>query len=225
MRCGSAALWERLTRQFYDWEIRGRGWQVYGQPVALEPPFRPFFGHIVSGGITPSVDDGRQPTFLSSLFDKPKLRSVPPPLPIDETEPEPHYIELVDESLVEIQIALPAETKVTAQASSQFLLSLGYVSRPICFEIVGTNEETIVQVTSALPDRRQVREQLQAYFPEAVLTERCGYVRDLWDRDGRCDSLVVDFGLSKEFMRPLRRYERFDPDPLVGVIGAMTDFA
>ncbi len=36
---------ELLTQQFYDWEIRGRGWTVYDAPVELEPPFRPFEGH------------------------------------------------------------------------------------------------------------------------------------------------------------------------------------
>ena len=38
---------ERLTAQFYDWERRGRGWQLWSYPVELEPPFRPFFGHYV----------------------------------------------------------------------------------------------------------------------------------------------------------------------------------
>ena len=30
-----------LTEGFYAWEVRGRGWDVYDFPVALEPPFRP----------------------------------------------------------------------------------------------------------------------------------------------------------------------------------------
>ena len=29
---------ERLTAQFYKWERRGRGWQVWEYPVELEPP-------------------------------------------------------------------------------------------------------------------------------------------------------------------------------------------
>ena len=82
-----------------------------------------------------------------------------------------------------------------------------------------------VQLACARPDRRQVREQLQAYFPEAILTERNGYFRSLWDEIGNRESVVVDFGLSKEFMRPLRSYERFDPDPLAGIIAAMGDLA
>ena len=33
---------EQLTEQFYRWELSGRGWRVFAEPVALEPPFRPF---------------------------------------------------------------------------------------------------------------------------------------------------------------------------------------
>jgi len=43
-----ATACEVLTEQFYAWEKRGRGWRVGDYPVALEPPFRPFYGHYVS---------------------------------------------------------------------------------------------------------------------------------------------------------------------------------
>ena len=32
---------EILTERFYDWELRGRGWQVWNYAVDIEPPFRP----------------------------------------------------------------------------------------------------------------------------------------------------------------------------------------
>ena len=56
---------EQLTEQFHRWELRGRGWQVFDEPVYPEPPFVPFYGHYLPE--TPVVDDGRRPTFLSSL--------------------------------------------------------------------------------------------------------------------------------------------------------------
>ena len=67
--------------------------------------------------------------------------------------------------------------------------------------------------------------QLQAYFPEALLVELSGYLKGLWDERGNKDTVVVDFGLSQEFMRPLRCFTRFEPDPLAGLVGAMTDLA
>src|ERR1017187_4565975 len=81
---------ERLTAQFYDWERRGRGWQLWGYPVELEPPFRPFFYHYVEPG--PAVDDARKPTILSSLIDNILGRNSAPPPPapfVEEREYDP----------------------------------------------------------------------------------------------------------------------------------------
>jgi predicted DNA-binding transcriptional regulator AlpA len=224
MACDSFSSDEALTRQFYDWETRGRGWQVFNQPVDLEPPFRPFFGHFISGAAV--ADDGRRPTALSSFIDRLTSRgNNPPPLPVpEESEPDPHYIE-DDAPLLEIQVALPPETKITKDVAGQFLLSLGHGSRPVSFEIVGTSESIVVQMACARPDRKQVREQLQAYFPDGILTERDGYLRALWSETGSRETVAVDFGLSNEFMRPLRVYERFEPDPLAGLVGAMAELA
>jgi predicted DNA-binding transcriptional regulator AlpA len=222
MASGSPTF-EALTRQFYDWEIRGRGWRVFDSPVALEPPFRPFFGHFVSVPTGTPVDDGHRPTLLSSFIDG---IFKPPPRPEfvapEEAEPEPVYAG-EDSHLIEIQAVLPPETKITKDAAAQFLMSLGHGSRPASFEIVGTEKAIIVQLAAAEGDRRQLREQLQAYFPEALLSESRGYLDALWDTTGAKATAVVEFGLSKEFMRPLRSFERFDPDPLAGPIGAMAE--
>ena len=69
-----ATVHEQLAKQFYRWEQRGRGWQVFDEPVYPEPPFVPFDGHYQPEA--PVVDDGRRPTFLSSLFHK--LAGEPP---------------------------------------------------------------------------------------------------------------------------------------------------
>ncbi len=224
MPCESSSGWEALTRQFYDWEIRGRGWKVWDRPVDPEPPFRPFFGHFLSQS-PGAIDDGRKATALSSFvgsFFKGSGSAnpvVPPPI---DKEPELKYMDdLVP--LVEVQVVLPPDTKITKDAAGQFLMSLGHVHRPASFEIIGTSDSIIVQLSAARRDRRQVREQLQAYFPEALLSDRDGYLEALWDRTGGKETAAVEYGLSKEFMRPLRAFDRFDPDPLAGLIGAMAE--
>ena len=184
MPCNSSG--EALTRQFYEWEMRGRGWQVWDRPVALEPPFRPFFGHFVPGTPGAVADDGRKPTFLSNLVDGfSKRRGYAGGLsPLRTTvEPAPTYME-DRTALVEVQAVLPPETKITKDAAGQFLMSLGDVSRPASFEIIGTSDSILVQLASAPRDHRQMREQLQAYFPEALLSERKGYLEALWDQTG-----------------------------------------
>jgi hypothetical protein len=85
---------EQLSKQFREWELRGRGWQVFDEPVCPEPPFRPFHGHYVPDA--PPVDDGRKPTFLSSLAEKlsDKLSAAPPPVSVEsEPEEEPESLE------------------------------------------------------------------------------------------------------------------------------------
>src|ERR1035438_9314288 len=96
---------EALTRQFYEWERRGRGWQVWDQPVALEPPFRPFFGHFVSGSLGTVPDDGRRPTFLSNLVTGLIKRGKDDVAPAEprETDPAPTYLE-DDSPVVELQV-------------------------------------------------------------------------------------------------------------------------
>src|SRR6266571_3395679 len=106
---------EELTRQFYSWELRGRGWQVWPYPVELEPPFRPFFGHYVPQ--IPARDDGRRPTFLSSLADgirglvadKPASPDLPIPFADDLIEEEAPEAFFDDDRLWEIRINLPPD--------------------------------------------------------------------------------------------------------------------
>ena len=72
---------EQLTEQFYKWEARGRGWQVFEEPVYPEPPFVPFTFRAMKE--TPAVDDGRETTFLSrfarTLARKPVVEVTPEP--------------------------------------------------------------------------------------------------------------------------------------------------
>src|SRR5579883_285398 len=144
MPCPSDSGHDALTEQFYAWERRGRGWQHWNRPVTLEPPFRPFFGHYLTESIVPIGDDARKPTALSSFFDRLKAPTAPPPpRPTGEIEPDPEYAE-DGGSLIEIEVALPADIKTTKDAAGQFLLSLGHVARPMSFEIVGTTESVLV---------------------------------------------------------------------------------
>src|ERR1041384_2236591 len=94
---------ERLTARFYDWEKRGRGWQVFEHPTTPEPPFLPFYADQLPE--QPCADDGRKATFISSLVQK-LTRSLCPqtatlPLVYKDEEPEPALLNRGD--LVELQ--------------------------------------------------------------------------------------------------------------------------
>lgn len=215
---------EDLTTQFYDWERRGRGWQLWDTPVELEPPFRPFFHYFVPS--TPDSEAGRSHTWLSSLIQS--LRGAPseaPPL-LDEVpkivEPGPAYA-FQQDVLVEFQIALPADLSVTKTMSEHLLLNLNYCAGPVSFEVIGNGERIVVQLVCWEQDKFQLRQQIQAHFPEAMITEEEGFLLRQWNQPFRAEAVVVDFGLSQEFVRPLDTFRNFDVDPLIGVAGSLNE--
>jgi len=217
------SLAEELTANFYLWEKRGRGWQVWDYPVQLEPPFEPFFHSRIIR--RPQIDDGRKPGFLKSLFGKLLKDSLETPAGNESFGFDPTDYQLSPSSfsssspLTEICISLPPDQKINPEMAEQFLLSLSYCSFPLGFELVGSSDAITVQLVCRPDDLVQVRQQLKAYFPGAVVEERVNSLENAWD--SLKETLVVDFGLSQEFMRPLRTSRNFDTDPLIGAVGAL----
>src|ERR1039458_3887376 len=192
---------EQLTEQFRKWELRGRGWQVFSEPVSPKPPFVPFFGHYLTD--TPVVDDGRRPTFLSSFVRKLSQtisteRADPPVIAEPEEEPEP--VPLSRGPLTELQTSLPAKLDIGAEAVAQFLRNLVLCREPIAFELLGTAKRVKVQLAAGEEDAPHVRRQLQAYFPEAVFRPSETTLEEVWNDCEGEDALVVEFGLAREFM-------------------------
>src|SRR6266850_6603107 len=122
-----ATVAELLTDQFYQWERRGRGWQLADAPVELEPPFRPFEGHVLPRHFF--ADDGIQETSFSRFAGKVlNLLGKPPDAPPQRKEdaveePEPHYIEDRDD-LIELQVQLPKTYSPSREVMAQCLSSL-----------------------------------------------------------------------------------------------------
>jgi hypothetical protein len=211
---------EYLSERFIRWEQRGRGWQVFAEPVSPEPPFRPFYGHDLP--IAPSVDDGCRPTLISSFIQllSRKLASpapIEPPTQEDE-EPEPQV--LVRDSLIELQTSLPTDLNVSAESFEQCLLNLSLCREPIAFELLGIPDRVTAQFAVCPRDAPVVRRQLQAYFPEVVFQTRESTLEQTWETCSGEDELVVEFGLAREFMLPIANGKL---DPFVGIIGALSE--
>src|SRR5580700_8339275 len=144
---------EHFSEQFQKWEVRGRGWQVFPQPVYPEPPFVPFRFRAMTE--TPVVDNGRRQTFLSSLARK-LARPTPPPAPVaPEEEPEPTALNR--DSLAEFQASLPEKLDVPKEAFEQFLLNLSLCREPIAFELLGTHKKVTAQFAAASSDAPLLR--------------------------------------------------------------------
>src|SRR5579862_2953833 len=175
-------LEEQLTEQFYQWERRGRGWQVFDYPVYPEPPFRPFYGHYVPQ--TEVVDDGRKPTLLSSFVQKLSRKlsteqEEPPRIPEAEEEPEPESLER--SSLIEFQTLLPANLNVRRDEFEQFLFGLSLCREPVTFELLGISPHITAQFAVNPADESLVREQLLAFFPDAVFLPGEGTLEGAWE--------------------------------------------
>lgn len=213
----SRPVQELLTQQFYDWERRGRGWAVAPGPVELEPPFRPFHGHFLP---RPEFeDDARVETTISrmagALLGWNSRKQLPAPRS-DVGPPEPDIVEERTD-LLELQTLLPAKLDIPREPFQQFLTSLHFCRAPIAFEIVGTPESITAQFAVDRGDARVVRQQLQAYFPDAAFLPNEGSLERAFP-GGEC--AVVEFGLDREFMLLLATQRL---DPFVGITGALAE--
>ena len=125
--------------------------------------------------------------------------------------------------LTELQVSLPPTFTIRRDQAEQFLLSLSYCERPLSFEVVGLPDAITVQLVCRAEDRTQLTQQLGAHFPDAVLTEEEAFLAQRWDIAGSKETVVVDFGLAHEFMRPLATVRGFEVDPLISATGALTE--
>ncbi len=221
----ASSLVERLTVQFYTWEQRGRGWHVWNFPVDPEPPFVPFYVHAVSEPVV--IDDGRTPTLLSSLAERVKnvfLRSskkIPEntsyvPQSLDDMTPV-SYTQVG--AIKELKVVIPNEYKTSARYIEQCLLTMTMQSSIISFEIVAAGDSIALQFACRESDVSYVEQQLTAYFPACTITRGENTLDALFSDDEK--TVVVDFGLSEEFMLPIKTYDSFDPDPLTGLFGVL----
>src|ERR1043165_9137448 len=146
-----AASDDIFSERFRRWEQRGRGWQVFADPIAPEPPFVPFPGDFFP---PMPVDDGRRPTFLSS-FVRRVSNTLSPESPAPEaveSDDEPEPIGLTRDSLLEFQASLPDKLDVSKEVFEQFLVNLSLCHEPIAFELIGNHKKVTAQFAAAQSD-------------------------------------------------------------------------
>lgn len=218
-------LEDRLTAQFYAWERRGRGWHLSPYPVDIEPPFSPFYYHAVAP--VDGIDDGRVPTWGSRLLDRLSGRQdtvIVPANPVESPEAEPPDAEPEDGRgpLTRLPVATPSDWQSPHAAARQFLATLSHARGAISFEVCGTEHAITTQFVCRDTDAALVRSALRSHFPEAVTGESSEGVESGFIA-ARGVPFVVDFGLSNEFMLPLRTGTAFDPDPLIPAVAALEE--
>jgi hypothetical protein len=203
---------DELTFNFYEWEKRGRGWQLYNFPVQREPAFVPFFFH----SITPKIsdDDGRATSIRSilnegwqTIFPKKKYEVILEEVTID---PFPYECE---EELIAFVLIFPKEIKVSVDEMCRILFLLSTTTTQLSFEIVADNKALFIQIVCLESEKDVVHRQLRMYFPNLYIKETKGI--DVYNvfPEGTL-GYAIEMGLKNEFMLPVLTVKHFDIDPL-----------
>jgi hypothetical protein len=107
---------------------------------------------------------------------------------------------------------LPRDEAVKAESAERLLLALSGVELPLAFEVVGFPAELRVQLVSRALDAGLLTNQLRAYFPEVSVSGEGECLCDAWTAE-RGETVVLHFGLAREFMLPVASFRSFEPDP------------
>jgi hypothetical protein len=202
---------DQLITQFRRFELRGRGWLVFPHPVELEPPFRPFLSHTVIRAPVP--DDARH-----SFQPLPSLSAGL----VEALDPPEHPIQEARDTggITEFTVLLPKDFNLRVEAAEQLLASFRFCLHPVSFELVATLDGVWLILACAEGDAEHLSARLAAFAPDAALVLDDVTLAECW-YDSPHDGLVVDLGLSKEFMRPLPSLRLHALDPLAAAITAL----
>jgi len=218
-----SSIEDMLTEQFFRWELRGRGWQLWNDPVFPEPVFRPFLGHYLPS--SQILDDGRKPSALGSLVKGlgDRLMGTTASEPTDdEQEEEQEPCLLSRNGLVELQAFVPSTFDFRRESYAYFFASLSVCREPVTFELVGDAKRITVQLVVHPDDVALVREQIATFFPDVAVLPKENFLRETWGSTDESNTAVVECGLAKEFMLPLALGKA---DPLIPLVGALGDLA
>jgi hypothetical protein len=218
---------EAFSRQFYEWEKRGRGWTVFDTPVELEPPFSPLYFFDAHHTM---VDDGRRESFFGKLFGSSKSDALAlKNKQLAEYEQyvsesnEPEVCSYYHQEFTELRLALPKDLNATKTIAENLILSFSYATHPISFEVIGSSKEIVIQIAATETDANQIRQQIKSHLPSCVIVESEDYLSEIWI-NGDDENLVVDFGLSNEFILPLNTSgNHFENDILTTIVGALSN--
>lgn len=212
---------EILAESFFVWESAGRGWQVFEHETELEPEFSRF---VPPPRTARAVDDGRLPTFFERLFSNgqhPHLISKGDDFPVNSfrrTQPLPNCVA----QLASFRIYLPKELKVSLEQTEQLLQTLASSASFLAFEIIGTATEIIFQITCPEMEKTAVLVQLKSYLPAVDLRD----AEDaLYQNFQTNQTVMVDFGLRKEWFIPLPFGKNLATDTLLPLIASFEEIA
>lgn len=183
---------EKAVENFYNWELKGRGYSLFSYPVDIEPTYREFYHSFSSNRY---IDDGKVPTLLERLFsNKRRIEEV------DFIEEEPPNVYEYTPFLKQIKISFSSKQKFDESLFLEFINMLSESINQISFEIIGKHNTIEIQIICSLEDFKRTLHLLRTYFPESIITPT-NFTKLPFDNNENI--VIVDFGYDEEFLRPI----------------------
>jgi hypothetical protein len=210
---------EKRTINFYEWEQRGRGWQVFRTPVELEPEFVPFAPYVPK---TKRVDESLHPNLLNKAInfigDQLKAKEQEEETPVENEVQAYNFVS--EEELRSFSISFPnGEKPFKGQDIEKFLTMLSYTRVHVSFEIIAWDDMIRLQFVCRESDVVHIESQIKAYFPTCIIQNLTACINNLIDEEKYFS--IADFGLDEEYVRPIATSDKFDTDPLTGAYGIL----
>ncbi|HEX8566996.1 MAG TPA: helix-turn-helix domain-containing protein [Pyrinomonadaceae bacterium] len=216
---------ELFIESFRLWEQAGRGWQVFDYETALEPAVTKF---IPPSEISRPADDGRKLSFWERLFSNRQnenLLSNQNVFSAENSENKQPRITVAVKPAA-FQIYLPAELKLSSEQTEQLIRTLAAtVSSFVGFEIIGTASEIILQIVCPETEKAAVFMQLKGYLPEVDFRESAEALCQNLCLERANETVLVDFGLGKEWFIPLAQAKNFAADTLLPLVAAIEELS
>ncbi|WP_395730784.1 type IV secretory system conjugative DNA transfer family protein [Prosthecobacter sp.] len=213
---------EQLSAQYLQWELRGRGWFVHQEPVALEPPFQPFRGyHFQSSS---AADDVRKASFAERLLKKAGRLLNPPATPdaeADDTDSENEISTWSREGCSEIALTFPRASHPKRDHAESFLRMCRSCGDPVAFEVLADHREIGFQWVCSAKDEPFVKAQCEAHFSEWSPRAGDAQLVQAWEQTGTSYA-AAEIGLGRDFLLSI---ETGKTEMLSGLIAGMSSLA
>jgi hypothetical protein len=213
---------EQLSAQYLQWELRGRGWFVHQEPVALEPPFKPFGGYHFNS--SSAADDVRRASFTERLMKKAGRLFNPVATPVvetDDTDSENEIATWSREECSEIALTFPRSSHPKRDHAESFLRMCRSCNDPVAFEVLADHREIGFQWVCSAKDEPFVKAQCEAHFSEWSPRDGGAQLVQIWEHTGTSYA-AAEIGLGRDFLLSI---ETGKVEMLSGLIAGMSSLA
>lgn len=208
---------------FSEWELPGRGWSIADQTIDPEPRLRAAFQ---TPEPTPTVDDARIPSLVGRLLEN---RRVSEPLPITDRQAGqnaqgPRLYPPV--TIKTFRLVVPSEIKIHYEQTEQIISNLANTATFISFEILGTSDAITFQIACPASESDAISALLWNHLPGVTFQHGEDAVKEHIRpaSPGRIElALMADFGLGREWFKPLPAGSSFSVDPLLPLIASLDE--